>query len=202
MTISGDAVIVVYGDSAIDMAYVVSLKNGEFRHHTQTKGHIMDVAALGGSEFLVGCWRNGALPGEEKSCETHHYDHAGKVANRWPTCGLYVVGDDVRVIECIYGDRPIHVARLQGGEGITRGDWLEGRSMSRPFVCRDGLVRFVRYGFLHTLRELTVVESLTVADAHDERYMYQLDGSSDSIYSSWIRYPPNVLEFELVRIEV
>jgi len=202
MTISGDAVLVVYSDNAIDMGYVVSLKTGEFRYHTQSAGHIMDVAALGGGEFLVGCWRSGVLPGEEKSSETHHYGRAGKIANRWPTCGAYVVGDDVRVIESANGDRPAHIARLQGGAGITRGDWLEGRSMSRPFICLDGLVCFVRYGLLHKVRELTVVDCLTLADAHDEQYMYQLDASSDSVYISWIRYTANVLEFELVRIEV
>ena len=131
LTISGDALLVVFGDitrTGIGMAYVVALDSGTLRHSTR-RGPIQKVAGLGNGEFLVGYQGYGAF-------ETLHYGRHGEILNSWRTHGYYVVyAGEIRVIELRNDSETMELVRLGPRGQFFRGagtGWLLHVSSVRP----------------------------------------------------------------------
>ncbi|MCP3916129.1 MAG: hypothetical protein GY711_11285, partial [bacterium] len=153
LTVSGDAVLACFSEmprSGIGYGYVLSLADGTLRFTTQV-GPITEVAPFGDGEFLVGYQGYGAF-------ETLRYGRDGRVLDRWPSHGLYVViGNDVRVIEMenVLPSK-MRLVRLAPGGTVIKGAWLDGYATSRPYLRADGTLLFVRNGELLAARDLSI----------------------------------------------
>ena len=197
LTISGDAVLVCFSEmprSGIGFGYVVSLTEGALRFTTK-KGPISKVAPLGGGAFLVGYQGYGAF-------ETLRYDRCGRVSERWPSHGHYVVDDCVRVIE-LENSLPskMRLASLNPGGDVTRGDWLDGYYTSRPLLNPDGTAYFFRKGAVLAARGLMIGERLALAAPDDALFSTKIVGGERGFYLAYARAGER-LGGSLVRIDL
>lgn len=199
LTLSGDAVLACFTEmprSGIGYGYVVSLADGALRFATK-RGPVSNVAPLGGGAFLVGYQGYGAF-------ETLRYERDGRVSQCWPSHGHYLVApDDLRVIE-LENVLPskMHLARLQPGGRVTKGDWLDGYYTSPPLHARDGTAYFFRKGAILAARGLSIDQRLTLIDRADHVFSTAVRGHERRTYVAYSRERPGQLGGCLVRVDV
>jgi hypothetical protein len=166
--------------SGIGFGYVVSLTGGALCFPTKM-GPISEVAPLCDGTFLVGYQGYGAF-------ETLHYGPDGAVRERWNSHGYYVIGDEWRVIE-LENVLPskMHLARLDAGGLVTRGDRLEGYYTSRPWCSPDGTVYFFRRGELLAARGLAITGRLVLEAPETGLYATRIVARGPSLYFAYTR---------------
>jgi hypothetical protein len=183
LSISGDAVLVCFSEmprSGIGFGYVLSVTDGTLRFTTK-KGPISEVAPVGEGGFLVGYQGYGAF-------ETLRYDRDGRVLERWASHGYYLVDDCVRLIELEnVVPSKMHLARLDPGGKVTRGDWLDGYYTSRPLLDANRTVYFFRKGTVLAARDLSIVERLPLASPDDGLFSTKITGGEWGFYLAYTR---------------
>ncbi len=181
LAVSGDAVLACFSEmpeSGIGCGYVVGLADGALRFTTE-RGPISEVAPLGKGAFLVGYQGYGTF-------ETLRYEGDGRVLDRWPSHGLYVIGDGVRVVE-LENTKPsrMHLVRLLPGGAVKQGAWLNGYYTSRPLLGADGTVYFFRNGEVLAARELSIKQRLALTALDDVSFSTAIAGDEQGFYFAY-----------------
>jgi hypothetical protein len=155
LTVSGDALFAPYTEvsrSPLGLGYVIDVADGSLRY---TAGVMAcgEVTAMNDGEFLVGC-----------GGETTLYDWEGRRKAQWNTNGIHVVRPgDIRVLEISPGGvSQSRIARLLPDGSVVRGDLVDGRHTSRPYIQDNGTIIFVRNGLLTKVRDLAIVKRAVI----------------------------------------
>ncbi|MEU1594614.1 hypothetical protein ABZ468_17515 [Streptomyces sp. NPDC005708] len=136
-------------------------------------------AALRGGRFVLG------LEGYE-FFDTWEHDRDGTVVDSWRSCGHYIVGTGIRVVEAVR-NRPTRsrVVRLLPGGVIERGPQLTDPQTPRPLVLEDGTILVLDAGVLRAvdrgLEGTVLAELLPVAPDQVWGYVGALHRDGDHI---------------------
>ncbi|GAA1139043.1 hypothetical protein F4556_006987 [Kitasatospora gansuensis] len=136
-------------------------------------------AVLRGGRFFLG------LAGYD-FFDTWEYDRDGNQVDAWRSCGHFVAGSGIRVVE---SDRGLaegsRVVRLRPGGVIERGPRLTGLTASEPLVLPDGTILLLDAGVLRAvgrgLEETVLAELLPVAPDELHRYLGTLERTADGL---------------------
>jgi hypothetical protein len=194
LTVSGDAVLACFSErhqTDLGLGYAVGLSDGTLRFTTES-GPISQVAPLGDGAFLIGYQGYGAI-------ETLRYEPDGRVLDRWPSHGHYVMDGGVRVLETenVVPSRT-HLVRLLPGGAVQKGESVDGYHTSRPVLGADGAIYFFHRGEILAARELSVTERL-VLEAPDNNFLpAAMAGDDRGFFVNYRRGAESIL----VRIEV
>jgi len=143
--ISGDRLLAVYAEmpsSGIGIGYGIDLARGRVIYKTVPAPYGNISCAREPGSFLVGLQGYGAF-------ETRLVDRTGSVRTTWPSHGIALPTDPVRVIE-IENVTPSksHIATLLDDGRVQRGVHLPGYYTSPAIVASDGRAVFWRDGSL------------------------------------------------------
>ncbi|KQV13640.1 hypothetical protein [Kitasatospora sp. Root107] len=136
-------------------------------------------AVLRGGRFFLG------LQGYD-FFDTWEYDSDANQVDAWRSCGHYVVGSGVRVVESARslaeGSR---VVRLRPGGVIERGPRLTDLTASEPLVLSDGTILVLDAGVLRAvgrgLEESVLAELLPIAPGQVHRFLGTLERTADGL---------------------
>jgi hypothetical protein len=144
--------------SGIGMVYIVGLEDGSLRYRSPMVP-IHHVMATTSGDFLIGLHGYGAF------ATWRCWPDVG-VVDEWSSSGRCVEDrGDIRVLEMRNTGEPQHVARLHAGGEATRGSLLPGfDTQSVPHLMDDGSLLYYRRGSLYVVRDLTVVDQVSLAE--------------------------------------
>jgi hypothetical protein len=141
LRVSGDMALAHFAEmprSGIGICYGIELATGRVEFATTPAPYQELAPALEPGTFLLGVQGYGAF-------ETRLVDRSGAVLTTWPSHGIALPGDPVRLLEMENStSAQLHLATLRAGGRVDRGARLPGYYTSRVILAADGSAVFWR----------------------------------------------------------